>query len=190
MVLSGVYFKPVHDVKEYYMDIWKTVSDNPLYEVSTKGHIRRIGQDKEKHLRSDARGYLAVDLYQGGNRETKKVHRLVAEAFIPNPEDKSQINHIDGNKMNNSVSNLEWVTPKENAEHACKNGIAKPSYGMSGKKNPNAGRKGIPFEIVETGEVFRTAEECAKKIDGNHRHINDCLRGRQKTHRGFHFRYI
>ena len=94
------------------------------------------------------------------------------------------------NKLNNNVSNLEWVTKKDNSEHAWNNGLAKPSRSMLGKKNPNAGRKGKPFRIVETGEVFNTLYECEKAIDGNNRHINDCLKGRQRTHRGYHFEYL
>ena len=88
------------------------------------------------------------------------------------------------------ASNLEWVTKKENCRHAWDNGLVRPSYGMQGKKNPKAGRHGRPFMIVETGEIFKTLEECAKEINGNNRHINDCLRGRQRTHRGYHFKYL
>lgn len=172
------------------MEQWKDLGNGYKYSVSDQGHIRRVGRDHNHSVREDRKGYLCTDLYQKGHRTTKKVHRLVAEAFIPNPEGKSQINHKDGNKKNNHVNNLEWVTPQENCRHAWDNGLAFPSYGMKGKHNPNGGRKGIPFEIVETGKTYNTAMECAKDIDGNHRHINDCLKGRQKTHRGYHFRYI
>jgi hypothetical protein len=118
------------------------------------------------------------------------VHRLVAETFIPNPDNKPEVNHKDGNKLNNSVENLEWVTKKENCRHAWETGLAKPSYGMRGRSNPNAGRKGKSIRIVETGEVFSSSIECEKAINGNNRHINDCLKGRQNTHRGYHFEYI
>lgn len=100
------------------------------------------------------------------------------------------MNHIDGNKYNNNASNLEWVTKKENCRHAWDAGLYKPSRSMLGRSNPNAGRKGKPFRIVETGEVFNTLHECEEAIGGNNRHINDCLRGRQNTHRGYHFEYV
>lgn len=65
-------------------------------------------------------GYCMIFLYLNGKRKNKLIHRLVAEAFIPNKEYKKEVNHIDGNKQNNSVNNLEWVTPSENAKHAFK----------------------------------------------------------------------
>lgn len=171
------------------MEIWKEVSDNSNYLVSNTGRVRRVGSDKDHSVRNN-KGYLVTDLYKNGSRSTVRVHRLVAEHFIPNPYNKPEVNHIDGNKKNNDMSNLEWVTKEENCRHAWDNNLARPSYGMLGKSNPNSGRKGIPFRIVETGEVFNTLQECEEKINGNNRHINDCLRGRQRTHRGFHFEYV
>ena len=171
------------------MENWKTVSDNPNYLVSDTGRIRRIGSDKD-HSVQKKDGYLITQLYQDGERKHVRVHRLVAKEFIPNPDNKPEVNHKDGNKTNNSASNLEWVSKKENCRHAWDNGLVNPSYGMLGKKNPNSGRKGKPFRIVETGEVFNTLKECEDTIGGNNRHINDCLRGRQKTHKGYHYEYL
>ena len=171
------------------MEVWEKVSNNSNYLVSNTGRVRRVGSDKDHSVR-DSKGYLVTDLYQDGKRSTARVHRLVAEEFVPNPDGKPEINHKDGNKRNNNASNLEWVTKKENSRHAWDNGLAKPSYGMLGKKNPHSGRKGKQFRIVETGETFGTLKECEEKIDGNNRHINDCLRGRQRTHRGYHFEYV
>ena len=171
------------------MSNWKEISHNPNYMISDDGKVRRVGSDKDCSMRK-RNGYLSVDLYADGERKTKRVHRLVAEAFIPNLNNKSEVNHKDGNKLNNNVDNLEWVTTKENIRHAWANGLMRPSYSMLGRKNPNSGRKGRPFRIVETGEVFNTLKECEEAIDGNNRHINDCLRGRQKSHRGYHFKYI
>lgn len=171
------------------MENWRVISSNNNYLVSNTGKIRRVDSTVDHSIRNK-KGYLVTDLYSGGKRTTVRVHRLVAEEFIPNPDNKPCINHIDGNKHNNEVSNLEWVTKKENSMHAWKNGLSKPSRGMLGKRNPNGGRKGKPFMIVETGEVFDTLIECEKAIDGNNRHISDCLNGKQRTHRGYHFRYL
>lgn len=168
---------------------WTKVKSDHDYVVSNTGRIRRIGSDKDKAPKTKER-YDQVDLYKDGKRTTKRVHILVAEAFVPNPDNKPEVNHKDGNKRNNNADNLEWVSHKENCEHAWKTGLAKPSRSMLGKKNPNGGRKGKPFKIVETGEVFNTLHECEEAIDGNNRHINDCLRGRQNTHRGYHFEYL
>lgn len=171
------------------MDEWVKVPGNSNYIVSNTGRIRRDGSDKDRSVR-DKKGYFTVDLYENGKRSTERVHRLVAEAFVPNPYNKPEVNHKDGNKHNNNASNLEWVTCKENCRHAWDNGLMKPSYSMLSKKNPNAGRKGKAIRIVETGEIFNSSIECEKAINGNNRHINDCLRGRQNTHRGYHFEYV
>ena len=168
---------------------WQEIKTNPEYIVSNTGRVRRIGSDRDKLPKSSKR-YVQVDLYADGKRTCKSVHHLVAEAFIPNPDNRTEVNHKDGDKHNNHVDNLEWVTHKENCQHAWKNGLAKPSRGMLGKKNPNGGRKGKPIRIVETGEVFNSSLECEKAIGGNNRHINDCLQGRQNTHRGYHFEYV
>lgn len=172
------------------MEVWKEIDDNSNYLVSNTGRIRRRNRKKDHCVRLDTNDYLCTDLYQHGERSTRRVHRLVAEAFIPNPDNKPEVNHRDGCKTNNHVDNLEWVTKKENCRHAWDNGLVTPSRSMLGRSNPNAGRKGKPFKIVETGEVFNTLKECEEKIDGDNRHINDCLRGRQKTHRGYHFEYV
>lgn len=171
------------------MENWREVASNDNYIVSDTGRIRRKGSEHD-HSTYNKKGYLNIDLYKNGKRSKNRVNRLVATAFIPNPDNKPEVNHKDGNKTNNHASNLEWVTKKENCRHAWDNNLVKPSYGMLGKKNPNAGRKGKPFRLVETGDVFNTLKECEQAINGDNRHINDCLKGRQKTHRGFHFEYI
>lgn len=170
------------------MSNWKETQTNPNYMVSDDGRIRRKGCNKDKYTR-EKNGYMFAELYHHGDKQHVRVHRMVAEAFIPNPEGKPHVNHIDGNKTNNHVSNLEWVTNLENIHHAWNTGLCRPSYGMKGKTNPNGGRKGIPIRIIETGEVFNSIEECGNAIDGESRRISDCLHGHQRTHRGYHFEY-
>lgn len=165
-----------------------TINTHPKYSVDRNGIVKN-SRGKEKALQVDDKGYFRVDLYDGGVRTTKKVHRLVAEAFIPNPNNKPDINHIDGNKLNNSVDNLEWVTKSENMQHAFRIGLAKyhPTPGMRGHKNPNAGRKGRRVRIVETGEVFGSLKDCAIAINGSDRRICDCINGKMCTHMNYHF---
>lgn len=106
-------------------EIYKLI-DNKFY-ISNYGNVLDINKNKVKIYQNK---YLGCKF---GN-----IHRLVAEAFIPNPENKPQVNHIDGNKYNNCVDNLEWVTNSENIKHAFKTGLAKsPSYWL-GKSNQKA----------------------------------------------------
>lgn len=110
------------------------------YEVSNRGRVRsldrninyRNGQSrrvKGKILTHTLnRGYPSVTLWRNQSQVCKKIHRLVSEAFIENPSNKTQVNHKDGNKTNNYAENLEWVTPKENQRHAFKTGLNKNSH--------------------------------------------------------------
>ena len=125
------------DMKE----VFKTIIGFENYIVSSDGYIiataylnKANKREKERKLRpsEDYSGYLNVCLTNNTYKKTKRVHRLVAEAFIPNPENKETVNHIDGNKLNNHVSNLEWNTRSEQLFHAYSLGLK--SYSQNAKK--------------------------------------------------------
>lgn len=106
-------------------EIWKRLDEFPNYSVSTKGNIRN---DKTKHVKNlvnqqNWNRYPVVSFVVGGKRVCKKVHRLVAETFIPKPNDLDEVNHLDGNKYNNDISNLEWCDHSTNMKHAYRTGI-------------------------------------------------------------------
>lgn len=98
-----------------------------LYEVDSSGRVFSVVQSRFKRKETlkpcEKNGYLAVNLYKEGKRKQYYVHRLIAEAFIPNPENMKEVNHIDCNKHNNSVENLEWCNRIFNLEHSYKNGL-------------------------------------------------------------------
>ena len=102
------------------MEQWKTFLEfnsrrgHIVYQVSTLGRIRNNTTGKIRHPHVDRDGYETLVTNKGDKRICLLIHRVVAEAFIPNPENKPQVDHIDGNRSNNNVNNLRWVTPKEN----------------------------------------------------------------------------
>ncbi len=94
---------------------WKKIDRNPNYSVNEKGEVRNDFTKRIKRpFMNKGNGYLIVDLYKNNKSQKVPIHRLVAEAFIPNPTNKATVDHIDGNRQNNAVSNLRWATYSEN----------------------------------------------------------------------------
>lgn len=168
-------------------EIWKDVKGyEGLYQVSNFGRIRsflKTGHFKDKFLDTPEirtpgiahTGYMCIVLVKDGKRHTYDLHRLIAETFIPNPENKRTVNHIDGNKLNNKVDNLEWTTDSENQLHAHRNGL-KP-------KNSKAVR------CIETGEVFVTGSDAARSIGYNTHCFSSVMKSGVAMH-GYHFEFI
>ena len=157
---------------------WREWPQDPRVLVSNKGNVvsyKRGGAGYPLKVVHNNCGYQMVN----ASRSPQYVHRMVADTWIPNPNHYEQVNHINGDKDDNRVENLEWVTQSENLRHAFRTGLKKPS----------GGRKAIPIRIPETGEVFESIHECAKRIGCSEAHISNCLAGRRSSYRGFHFEY-
>ena len=109
-------------------EIWKTIPyGNGDYEVSTCGRVKSFKHHEVKIMKPSLHncGYLCVELFENGKAKKCKIHRLVAEAFIPNPENKPMVDHIFNNKFDNYFENLRWVTASENNYYAYETGASK-----------------------------------------------------------------
>lgn len=109
-------------------ELWRSVSLCDGYEVSSRGRVRRVKASKGTRAGKvlsqshNGKGYRVVTMYQGGSPIRAYVHRLVAEAFLSNPDGLAEVNHLDCDKSNNCVSNLEWSSPSGNRAHAIRRG--------------------------------------------------------------------
>lgn len=130
------------------MENWRFFEENPDYMISDHGRVLSLKRKVKVILRSEilAKGYETIQLQQKGIVVLHCVHRLVAKAFIPNPEHLPQINHIDGNTMNNHVSNLEWCDAYTNAMHAVRTGL----------RPVGVGSQSVPCAITDdAGKILR-----------------------------------
>lgn len=171
------------------MEDWKNIKGyEGFYKVSSMGNIKSLKR-KVKHPTGYTRtvnekvlkptivnGYHHVDLSKYGKRERHLVHRLVASAFIENHNKKPQVNHIDGNKTNNNVNNLEWATASENVTHGYLTGLSKP---MAGSKNGHS--KLSESEVIEMRNWYskgRTQKELAEKFEVSTWTVQGIVEGR------------
>jgi hypothetical protein len=165
-----------------------------VYSLRNHGGAKRLAPKKMKPYKHPT-GYLTVTLLSGTGKETTKapklIHRLVADAFIPNPKGLPEVNHKDGNKHNNHVDNLEWVTKSENALHAFAEGLRTPNKGGTGRFNelhPNS----RPVNKLTMNGTFICRYPSLKEAQrqgysqGN---ISSVANGKRKSHKGFRWEF-
>ena len=111
------------------MEQWKTCTDVPRIEVSNLGGIREAKTGRKWYVAPDKLGYVVGQYGLNGKKKTFKLHRLVAKEFVDNPNGYLEVNHIDGDKLNNKAENLEWCTRQQNVRHAFDMGLNKPHIG-------------------------------------------------------------
>ena len=180
-------------------EVWKQVAEfKGLYEVSNLGRVKSLPKKfktygglrtiwkKEKILVNvEKKHYIELCLTKNRKQYNRKMHRLVATAFIPNPNNKPQINHKDGNKKNNFWTNLEWMTPAENTRHAWETGL---SYDKMFTRKPV---KQISLE-GKLIKIWGSSTEAREKLGINNSNIISCCRNKGKqpfTAGGFKWDY-
>jgi len=151
-------------------EIWKTIQGYENYQVSNLGRVKSVCYNKERILKTstDRYGYVRVKIFNNSKGKTVRIHKLVAESFLENPRNCKEINHIDENKENNCVKNLEWCDHRENARYS--------------KCIPIEQYHPIMHNKIKTWECANDAE---KELGISHASIAACCKGKAYTAGGF-----
>ena len=185
------------------MELWKDIQGyDGLFQISNLGNVKRkqktyfCGNNTKRVLEErliigeQVKGYRRVALWNNKKYKRVFVHRLVAQAFIPNPDDKPEIDHIDGNPLNNKVDNLRWCNHTENLN----NPITLKRKSIAAKGNHMAGRFGAlhhnskKVKCIETNSVYGGIAEAERQTGIGH--ISMVCRGARKTAGGYHWQYV
>lgn len=167
------------------LEKWLPIENMPYFLISSDGRLKNDKGLLLKPFMTNS-GYLMIKLWNRDEHRHKRyyIHRLVADTFYEGNHEGLEVNHIDGDKSNNFIGNLEWVTRSENQKHAIKTGLHIP-YRLP--IHPNECKK---VRIIETGEEFNSLTECANRIGGFKSAVSACLNGKAKSHLGYHFEEI
>ena len=176
-------------------EVWKAVDGTDgKYEVSNTGRVRSnkyLGHDRQKELSAclDEKGYPRLRIYIGSNRKSFRVHQLVARAFIPNPNNLPQVNHIDANKQNNTVDNLEWVTNLENHRHKEAHGLDAP-FKVARAEAAERRKKAVIITRLSTGDRILLESSAVAQAEYGMRNISEVLHGRRCSTNGYSARFV
>lgn len=155
------------------METFKKIKEYPLYSISTRGTVKKNSDGKFLKASKTPNGYMVINLFTGdGRRKKELIHRLVAITFIPNPNHLPEVNHIDLNRANNDVSNLEWVTRYDNVQ---KSSICKP------------------IAVKKDGQVIGTygsIQAACNDLGLTNENVSAYLSGKYKHHKGYTYELL
>lgn len=183
---------------EYNNEIWRNIKNEDYCMVSNKGRVKtndrtviykdgrqRFFKGKILTTHINPNGYYQVVIKSNGKSKTRYIHRLVAEAFVLNPEDKPYVNHIDGNKLNNHADNLEWCTPQDNSIH---------SYKVLKQNKPTSPGHSYPVIAVNTllniTKRYNSVSECKRSLNISKSHIFRLIKNKRQTKDGWSFKLV
>lgn len=174
-------------------EMWKDLKEfEDKFRISSTGIIINKDNNKKVKTRISKDGYVYVTLYYNKKSYIKALHRLVASTFIKRSNINLEVNHIDGNKLNNNMNNLEWITHKENINHAWKTKLFEPVRAASkryGKDNPSA--KSIVQYDIKGNKIkeYNCITEAVKETNINKTSIGKCCNFRRKTAGSYVWRF-
>lgn len=164
-----------------FREQWRPVAGFSKYEVSNKGRVKSLYTGKILHLNATPTGYLYASMVENGKHFSKSVHRLVAQAFVPNTEEKPEVNHLNENRADNRPENLEWCTRSENnnyGSHKQRSALTQRTRGHCGKPVLIISPSGIAYRFVSQSEAARFIGAAASNV-------NAAVCGKQQKVRGY-----
>jgi len=177
-------------VNSYNDEVWKDIRGyEGLYKISNKGRVYSLYKHKIMKWKTNNRGYHTVGLVKNGKYKYYLVHRLVAEHFVPNPNNYPQVNHKDENKDNNCAENLEWCTNHYNALYGTR--IERTSNNRGYRLSREKMKKRVIGRSMSNGEIIiLDAIKDGEKFGFDPTSIVHCCKGRAKSHKGFIWEYV
>lgn len=184
------------------MEEWRTIKDFENYEISNMGRVRSLPHVVTQKTRnggtavhtyegrimtpSKTKGYYKVGLPKDGRNYNKQIHRLVAEAFIPNPDNLPVVNHKDENPLNNAVENLEWCTVKYNSNYGTVRERLKEKLRNNPKKSKPVAQYTLDGELVK---IWPSTKETGRN-GYCQSSVNNCCLGKYKAYKGYKWQYL